>query len=331
MKTYSFMSDEVTHNPHDKFFKESFSRKETAVALFKEFLPPSIVQAVDWDTLKNIPCSFIEESLRESRSDLLFEVHGVAEFGDLPFRIYCLFEHQSTQDKWMPLRLLSYMVHIWERFVKENPTSKTLPPIIPIVLHQSLEHWRVSVHFQDLLDIPTHLKEALSVYQPNFSHLLIDLPEIKDTQRLDLSLAVVFQIMRTVEEKTIVEKLHDMMSFLGELNEQRNDMSFLRTCINYLFRADSKVDKQAFFDKLKTIQNNTIKEQTMSIADVLVEHGIERGIERGHQQALIRQIGTFHDMLGYPMPDMAKLSKLSLDDLELQLNKIQAELKVRLS
>ncbi len=328
------MQEELTHNPHDKFFKESFSRKETAVALFREFLPSAVVQSVDWDTLKEVRGTFIEESLRETRSDLLFEVSMAGE----PLRLYCLFEHQSTQDKRMPLRLLGYMVQIWERFAKEYPANKSLPTVIPLVLHQSLDRWQASVHFQDLFASPADLKEALSPYQPDFAHLLIDLPEIQVTQRLDLSLAVIFQIMRTVEERTIVEKLHQVMQFLGELYEQRNDVSYLRTCINYLLRADSTVDKQAFFHKLETIENHTIKEQTMSIADVLIEEGIKKGIEKGivkgrqeGRQALIRQVVTLHEILGYSHPNVQALQSYDLQVIEAELEKLQMELKVRLS
>jgi len=230
------------------------------------------------------------------------------------------------------------MVQIWERFAKEYPANKSLPTVIPLVLHQSLDRWQASVHFQDLFASPADLKEALSPYQPDFAHLLIDLPEIQVTQRLDLSLAVIFQIMRTVEERTIVEKLHQVMQFLGELYEQRNDVSYLRTCINYLLRADSTVDKQAFFHKLETIENHTIKEQTMSIADVLIEEGIKKGIEKGivkgrqeGRQALIRQVVTLHEILGYSHPNVQALQSYDLQVIEAELEKLQMELKVRLS
>jgi len=323
------MSDDLTHNPHDRFFRETFSHKETAVAFFKEFLPAEIVEAVDWDTLKDVPCSFIEETLRESRSDLLFEVSFLGQ----PLNLYCLFEHQSTQDKRMPLRLLGYMVRIWERFAKENLPSQALPPIVPIILHQSLDRWEVPLRFCDSLAIPQSLRAIVQGYQPDFCYQLIDLPAIGDLQKIDLSLAVIFQIMRTVEEKNILEAMDTVMRFMADVCKQRNDMSFLRTCMNYLFRADTNVDKQALIRKLETIENTTIKEQTMSIADVLIEHGRQEGIEKGRQEAkeaLIRQIGTLQDILGKRTDDPELLSKLTIQELELQLEKIQSELRTRL-
>jgi len=159
--------------------------------------------------------------------------------------------------------------------------------------------------------------------------------------------------------KNILEAMDTVLRFMADLCEQRNDVSFLRTCLNYLFRADTNVDKQALFRKLEFIENNTIKEQTMSIADVLIEHGIEKGmekgmekgiergmekgiergmekgiekgIEKGRQEALVRQIGTLQDILGNPAPDFALLNKLTIQELELQLVNIQSELKRRLN
>jgi len=39
-------------NPHDKFFKEVFSDKETAIDYFKHSLPPELSRNIDFNTLK---------------------------------------------------------------------------------------------------------------------------------------------------------------------------------------------------------------------------------------------------------------------------------------
>ena len=65
-------------------------------------------------SLRELNRSFISDELRTQESDMVFS---------LPFRtptqtceqviVYLLIEHQSTVDRSMELRLLSYMVQIW--------------------------------------------------------------------------------------------------------------------------------------------------------------------------------------------------------------------------
>jgi hypothetical protein len=90
------------HNPHDKFFKEAFGRPEVAREFLQTYLPSRLVRAIDWQTLKQEPASFVDERLAGSSSDLLYSARLRGE----PVLLYCLFEHQSTVDADMPFRLL---------------------------------------------------------------------------------------------------------------------------------------------------------------------------------------------------------------------------------
>jgi predicted transposase/invertase (TIGR01784 family) len=59
------MSDDLRqlHTPHDKFFKETFGRLDTARDFFQIHLPPRLAAAMEWETLKLEPGSFIDERL----------------------------------------------------------------------------------------------------------------------------------------------------------------------------------------------------------------------------------------------------------------------------
>ena len=101
------MSDDpLTSDPHDRFFKETFGRAENAVPFLRGVLPPAIVEAIDWSTLRREEATFLDETLARRASDLVFTV----AWGGCPACLYCLFEHQSASDPRMPLRLLRYMV-----------------------------------------------------------------------------------------------------------------------------------------------------------------------------------------------------------------------------
>lgn len=63
-----------SHNIHDVFVRESFSDSERAVAFFERYLLETIVNHLDLETLTVLKETYINETLKEHFSDLVFEV-----------------------------------------------------------------------------------------------------------------------------------------------------------------------------------------------------------------------------------------------------------------
>ena len=145
--------EELPHNPHDKLFKRSFGDPITTANFLRHELSGPLARAIDWETLKLESGSFVDSQYRSSESDLLFSTL----VGDKPARIYLLFEHQRTLERTIALRLLRYMVRIWER-CHTSDSYQTLPVILPVVLAHNGEHWDIPVNFARLLDIPKNLR-----------------------------------------------------------------------------------------------------------------------------------------------------------------------------
>src|SRR5262245_36609486 len=118
-------------NIHDGLFKATFSQLEHAAGMIRQSLPPALVTRIDFDTLTLCRGSFVDESLKERHSDLLFSV----KIADSTAYIYLLYEHQSRVEVLMAFRLLRYLVRIWEAFVENHPHSKVLPGILAVVVH----------------------------------------------------------------------------------------------------------------------------------------------------------------------------------------------------
>ena len=83
------------NNPHDKFFKELFSRRESAIDFLQHYLPPEVSSLLEISTLSPVKDSFIDEQFQEQFSDLLYQVE-FRERGTL--FVYILFEHKSYPD-----------------------------------------------------------------------------------------------------------------------------------------------------------------------------------------------------------------------------------------
>lgn len=80
----------LIHNPHDKFFKETFGDVGMARSFLKNYLPQEILALVDLETILPQKGSYIDQELQESFSDLLFQVKIHKNEGYL----YFLFEHK---------------------------------------------------------------------------------------------------------------------------------------------------------------------------------------------------------------------------------------------
>lgn len=62
------------HNIHDIFVRESFSDAERAIAFFERFLPETMVKYFNLKSLTVLNDTYINETLKEHFSDLVFEV-----------------------------------------------------------------------------------------------------------------------------------------------------------------------------------------------------------------------------------------------------------------
>ncbi|MGF1468077.1 MAG: Rpn family recombination-promoting nuclease/putative transposase, partial [Sandaracinaceae bacterium] len=61
------MPGDVT-TPHDALFERVFSDIEQGGALLRQLLPPDLVAAVDWPSLRPVPTSLVPPELRELES-----------------------------------------------------------------------------------------------------------------------------------------------------------------------------------------------------------------------------------------------------------------------
>ena len=84
--------------------------------------------------------------------------------------MYLLFEHQSSPDPWMRLRLLRYGCRIREADRRDDPDRRELRPIVPVVFYQGARDWSHSTEFSDLFP---EAARALP-WVPRFAHELLD-------------------------------------------------------------------------------------------------------------------------------------------------------------
>ncbi|MCU0691713.1 MAG: Rpn family recombination-promoting nuclease/putative transposase [Polyangiaceae bacterium] len=118
------------NTPHNALFLSVFSRKENAVGALRAVLRPDLAERIDWGTLSLQDGHYVDDELRESQSDLLYEV----KLAGHTIELYVLFEHQSTVSGLMPFRLMRYIARIGDKWLAEHPGAKRVPGVLPVVV-----------------------------------------------------------------------------------------------------------------------------------------------------------------------------------------------------
>jgi predicted transposase/invertase (TIGR01784 family) len=295
-------------NPHDLFFRETFSRPEIAQDFLQTYLPTQVVQHLDLSSLALQKDSFIDEELREHFSDLLYHVRQ--QNGE-EANVYLLLEHKSSPDVWVALQLLRYMVRIWERARQEK--AKTLPPIIPVVVYHGRTTWQIKETFDNLFEGP----EDFRPYWPSFRYELQDLSRYSDEEvRGGLLTRASVLLLKYAFDPTLRHRLPTIVSLLAELAlaDEKSALEYLHMAFRYLSSAApdfTAEDMRAALDETFTQDGGPT--MTDFVAE-WIEKGEQQGLEKSILRVLVRRFNRV------PAGIEARLERMTIETLELVLD-----------
>ena len=262
------------HQPHDKLVKSTFSDPENARAFLQGHLPSKLARRMDWNSLTLVSGSFIDPEFAATSSDLLFTV----KIDGHPAFLYILFEHQNQEDPLIGLRLLTYMVRIWNDYLRNNPLATKLPAILPLVLAQDNKPWKSSTRFADLIDIPEGAGEDIKKHIPDFEFQLVELFRMPFEKILGTPMGIL--TLRALKAEKLQALLDDTVwdeSLLIQLPSASFEM-----LMRYIL--DRDLDKPAFRRRLKTLRNPKLSKNAMSLAEQYRQEGIRKGRQQGRQE-----------------------------------------------
>ncbi len=316
-------------NPHDKFFKETFSKIEVARDFMNNYLPQSIINIVDLNTLEPQKDGFINEELQEVFSDMLFRVNINKREG----YIYFLFEHKSYTSRNISFQLLKYMLEIWEAKVKKENCSE-LPIIIPLVIYHGSDEWNIKTTLGEMIKGYKELPEDVKKYVPDYEYLLYDLSrytneEIKGEVQLRILLTI-FRDVFTKDNKAIIETVLRAAEHLGKLENQQTGIEYFETFMKYILNASRKLTKEDVEDIIKKVEANYPEgsEVVMTLAEQFREEGELKGELKGELRGEIKALSKTAIRLltkkfgKLPEEIKNKISKLDTDILEIIIDSI---------
>ena len=278
------MPEEPIHHPNDKLLKATFSNPDNARGFFEHYLPKQISNAVDWNSLRLESSTFVDPQFSAFESDLLFSL----KLAQTDAFLYLLFEHQSSEDPRMALRLLSYILRIWERFAAAHPVPAKLPAILPIVLAQGKRAWKTAPRLEDLIDLPGEMADIIRPWQPTLVYHLLELVRIPYEKLAGTPEGIL--TLRALKVEPMDELLSDALweeTLLFAISD-----SALERMLRYVLNADLNVS--LLKERIKTIRSKPLQTRTMTLADQLRQEGLSEGQLRAFRIAVSRALEIRH-------------------------------------
>lgn len=298
------------HNtPHDSTFKQVFSRPENALALLRAKLPAAVVDAIVEGSLEHEPSPAPDEELLERFTDVL--MRGRLKDGR-EIKVYFLLEHQHEPDPWLSVRVLGYLVRIWEDWRRENPTARRLPLVIPLVLNQGPAPWNAARSMDELYDATPELLRELGPIVPRLDLPILDLggapparaAEIPGPPVARLTLVLLRGMADPAEDPgDLLEENAGLVVLVMEAPGGKGDF---RRLILYVAYVRKKIDVEALSQRVKAFAGPEAGKVVMSTAQELIEKGKAEGKAEGNVEGAAKTLLRQLDILFGPLSAQTK-------------------------
>ncbi|MCK8603305.1 Rpn family recombination-promoting nuclease/putative transposase [Desulfoferrobacter suflitae] len=296
-------------NPHDKLFKQLLGEPETAADFVTNNLPAQVVSHLDLKTLQVVQVSFIDTQFVQSEADLLFSV----AIDGRPGYVYFLFEHQSSPDGFMMLRLLGYMVRVWRRFQGEHRQLDRLPVIVPMVLFHGPKGRQTPLSFQSLVDIPA---ESFVPYTPAFQCKLYDLsPFGQDQLAGNAVIRILADLLSAYGSADFQERVRRAFDTLNELLNAPGFGKLLEIVFRYVLQVFD-IPKEELGQLVTSTLKRDVREFIMTTYEQLKQEGWQEGRQEGAGLVLARLVAKkFQTQPDELLPLLGKLSAAQQEEL----------------
>ncbi len=166
---------------HDHFLKEVFRDVGRAQSYFQHRLPADLIEQIDLSKIQEVPGSFLNEELKASFADILFEVplKGRKKSFFLPI----LLEFKSWKDKYVTIQLGQY---IFSGLGKQVKKGKKPRPVIPVLFYHGKDPWEYHTH----RSLYSDLDDSLKKYIPEFDYVFDNIQATEESEILRIQAGI---------------------------------------------------------------------------------------------------------------------------------------------
>lgn len=248
--------------------------------------------------------------------------------------VYLLLEHQSRPDPFMPLRLLTAMVELWQTQLREWEDARTpaaqrrLRPVVPLVFYTGKRRWLEPLRLADRMEAPAELARFI----PSWATLFLNLHHTSPETLAGVATAAGYALQVLQAEMAPVAELEtvlaEALAGLEGLTEEQAGQ-WLRVTWFLLLLVFHRRDRGEYTELGRLIQERAraskfrleaeVERMGKSMAQVVEERGEARGEIRGLRHAL----ATVLESRFGPLPAAVEeaLAAADLDTLDIWLRR----------
>ena len=273
--------------PHDHCYKLLFSQQVLVRDLLRGFVPEDWVGQLDFDTLEKVSTEYVSHELLRRSNDLVWRLRLN---GDKWLYVYVMLEFQSSNDRWMALRLMTYTGLLYQDLVRNHQLTDDgkLPPVFPIVIHNGLTPWCSPLDLSDLIEqVPGHL----SGYTPKMKYFLLDesvQPTDRPEQRQNFAADLIdLECSKSSEDALkIVKRLGAKLRKLEHRPLAEAFKAWIQAVlVKRLFPAEN-IPQFDSFEEVTTVLEERVDQWREDIQRDAKRKGLEQGLEQGIEQGL---------------------------------------------
>ena len=262
------------HFLHDHFFKEVYSQPKYCVDILSLVLSEKEMSLFDWNTLGTETTTFIDQSAREKRMDLL--VSALLKDSKKPAKILFLMEHKSQKDPELLRQFLMYQAGIYQ-YKKD--------PVLPVFINQSQNKtWKEPLDFHGFLDNFTgELKQSFKENVLNFRPRVLNIQALDMDEAQGLTTRPILYILKHIW-KLDEQKVKGLFTIGRGLSQEERE-NLVKTAVDYMRRYDPCFA----WDIVEEIETQTVGKGEAIMTPALrssLEEEREKGLQKGLLQGM---------------------------------------------
>ena len=277
---------------HDGVYKLLFAHARVVIDLLRGFVREPWVGQLDFATLERVSGDFMSLDLRNRHNDVVWRLHWQRP-GSAPTPVYLLLEFQSRPDRFMAVRLLTYLCLLYEDIIRNRAltSSGKLPPVLVMVVYNGNRPWTVARDLESLIEAaPGTLGRSC----PRFTYTVLDERRLAPGELGDASnLAVALIRLEVSSSRTeILEVAAEVSAQLPREREPELRQAFTGWLLRALRRTHPGVEipEASDLEEIPMLEENLsrwVREDRRRARKEGREQGLQEGREEGEKKGRV--------------------------------------------
>jgi predicted transposase/invertase (TIGR01784 family) len=289
---------------YDSAYKYLFSNTRIFHQFLTRFVDESFTRKIKLDDIEQVDRSFVSDEFLQRESDIIYKVNLARQ----EVYIYVLLEFQSTVDKSIPVRMLLYILQLYDQLYRNSRRGK-LPAIFPILLYNGSETWTVP------RDLATLIEQSIpGKYIPSFEYYAVIEQEVPDRvlKRVKGLVSAIIYLERIGDEQALGQAIDTVIEMIAD--EQPKQLRMFGIWVNRMFGRVLNDEETERITELTEVRS-----MLSQLAENIEKRGEKRGEARGEERGELnkaQEVARRMKAKGYSLDDIIELTGLSREEVE---------------